>query len=298
MDKRLGRGLESLIPKTITTRKIKVKSIKEEKENIGSNIIEVDVQEIIPNSYQPRKFFDKETLEELANSIKEYGILQPLILTETEEGQYQILAGERRLKASKLIGLKKVPAIIRSVSEQQKLELAIVENIQRTNLNPIEEASSFQKLITEFNLTQDKVADRVGKNRSWISNHLRLFKLPKTIQDALAEERITMGHAKAILALKEEKLQKELFNKIINEKFSVRETEGQIKKVKVKEHSRKIKVKDAELLSLEEKLKDALSTKVEIKKQGQGGTIAIKFYSNEELYNLVEKITKKDDFSI
>ncbi len=297
MDKRLGRGLESLIPKTIGTKKIQVKSIKEDVKN---NIVEVDVEKIIPNPYQPRQNFEQEPIEGLAKSIREHGILQPLILvkTETEDDQYQVLAGERRLKASKLIGLKSVPAIIRTASKQQKLELALVENIQRKNLNPIEEAFSYQKLINEFNLTQDTVADRVGKNRSWVTNHLRLFKLPSEIQEALSEEKITMGHAKAILALQEEKLQKELFNRIVNEKFSVRETENQVKKVSVKSHSRKIKVKNAEILGLEEKLKDYLSTKVEIKKRGKGGQISIEFYSNEELYNLIDKIIGKDDFSI
>lgn len=297
MDKRLGRGLESLIPKTITTQKIKVRSVKEEFER---KVMEVDVEKIIPNSQQPRKNFEQEALEDLAKSIKEHGILQPLILVKTDigDGKYQVLAGERRLKASKLAGLKKVPAIIRTATEQQKLELALVENVQRKDLNPIEEAFSFQKLITEFNLTQEKVADRIGKDRSWVSNHLRLFKLPKEIQDALAIEKITMGHAKAILALKEERLQKKLFNKIANEKFSVRETEDQVKKVSVKSHSRKVKVKDAEMLGLEDKLKDSLSTKVEIKKQGKKGQIIIDFYSNEELYGLVDKIADKDDFSI
>jgi len=297
MDKRLGRGLESLIPNTIITKKIKVRSVKEEFEN---KIMEVDVEKIIPNSQQPRKNFESEALKDLAKSIKEHGILQPLILVKTNTGddKYQVLAGERRLKASKLAGLEKVPAIIRTATEQQKLELALVENVQRKDLNPIEEAFSFQKLITEFNLTQDRVADRIGKDRSWVSNHLRLFKLPKEIQDALAIEKITMGHAKAILALKEEKLQRKLFNKIANEKFSVRETEEQVKKVSVKSHSRKVKVRDAEMLGLEDKLKDSLSTKVEIKKQGKKGQIVIDFYSNEELYGLVDKIAEKDDFSI
>lgn len=291
MDKRLGRGLESLIPKVINQRKISVTSIKE-------NIIEVDVDKIAPNPHQPRQMLKDELLQELAESIKEHGILQPLILTKTEENGYQVLAGERRLKAAKLIGLKKVPAIVRSVSEQQKLELAIVENVQRKNLNPIEEATSFQKLIDEFNLTQENVAKKVSKDRSWISNHLRIFKLPAEIQNALAEEKITMGHAKAILALKEEKLQKELFNKIVNEKYSVRETEGQVKKVRVKSHSRKVKIRNAEVIALEEKLKEALSTKIEIKKKGKGGQIIIDFYSNEELQNLVDKIIERDSFSI
>lgn len=297
MSKRLGRGLESLIPKTIGTKKIKVKSAKED---IQNNVVEVGVEKIVPNPYQPRQKFEQEPIEGLAKSIKEYGILQPLILvkTDTGDGKYQVLAGERRLKASKLLGLEKVPAIIRTASEQQKLELALVENIQRKNLNPIEEAFSYQKLIDEFNLTQDTVADKVGKNRSWISNHLRLFKLSSDIQSALAEEKITMGHAKAILALKEEKLQRELFDKIVNEKYSVRETESQVKKVNVKKHSRKVEVKNAEILGLEEKLKDNLSTKAEIRKQGKKGQIIIEFYSNEELYSLVDKITEKDDFSI
>ena len=184
MDKRLGRGLESLIPKTINTKKIKVKSAKEDAKK--EFVFEVDVDKIVPNPHQPRQIFEEEHLQELANSIKEHGILQPLVLTKADNGKYEVLAGERRLKASKLIGLKKVPVMVRSASEQQKLELAIVENLQRRNLNPIEEAHSFQKLINEFNLTQDKVAEKVGKNRSWVANHLRLFKLSDEMQKALA----------------------------------------------------------------------------------------------------------------
>lgn len=296
MSKRLGRGLESLIPKTINVnqnaqKKVAVTSVKED-------IAEIGTEKITPNPHQPRQVFEEESLNELASSIKEHGILQPLILTGGKNDKYEVLAGERRLKAAKLIGLKKVPAIVRTASEQQKLELAIVENVQRKNLNPMEEALSFQKLINDFSLTQDGVAKKVGKNRSWIANHLRLFKLPSEIQDALSEEKITMGHAKVILALEEEKLQKELFNKIVNEKFSVREAEGRVKKVKVKSHSRKVKIKNAEIMGLEEKLKEALSTKIEIRKKGQKGQIIIGFYSNEELYNLVDKIIEKDSFSI
>lgn len=291
MNQRLGRGLSSLMPKNPKEKKIMVTSIKED-------IVEVETKRIVPNPHQPRQVFEEESLQELAKSIKEHGILQPLILAEVDNNEYQVLAGERRLKASKSIGLKKVPAIIRSVSEQQKLELALVENVQRKNLNPIEEAFSYQKLMDEFNLNQEGVAKKVGKNRTWIANHLRLFQLPDPIQKALMEERLTLGHAKAILALKDKKLQMKLFEKIIENKFSVREAENQAQKVKVKSHVRAKQGKDAELLSFEEKLKDALTTKVEIEKRGKKGKIMIEFYSDDELINLVDQISKAENFTV
>lgn len=276
---RLGKGLESLIPKKKET-KIPVTSIRED-------VVEVDVKNIFPNPHQPRQNINQESLKELAFSIREHGILQPLILTMVSNGNYQVLAGERRLLASKMVGLKKVPAIIRSASEQQKLEYALIENLQRHNLNPIEEAYAFQKLINEFNLNQEEVAKKIGKSRAHVANTLRLLTLPKEIRDALFFEKLSFGHAKAILALKEEKLQLALFKKIQERNFSVRETELQVKKVKVRGHLRKVVQKDPEIRELEEKLKESLGTKVEIRKHGKKGDILIEFYSEEELNNLV-----------
>lgn len=283
---RLGRGLESLIPQK-REKKVNVTSIRED-------VIEVDVKNILPNPHQPRQNFDQENLKELASSIREHGVLQPLILTMVSEGEYQVLAGERRLLASKMIGLKKVPAIVRSVSEQQKLEFALIENLQRHNLNPIEEAYAFQKLIAEFSLNQEEVAKKIGKSRAHIANILRLLTLPKEIRDALFSEKISFGHAKAILGLKEKVLQLALFKKILEGKFSVRKTENQAKKIKVRGHLRKITRKNPDVLEQEERLKGVLGTKVEIKKRGGKGNISIEFYSNEELDNLVDIIAGKE----
>jgi len=282
-NKALGRGLSSLIPAKKRKSEI-VDLIDDEK------ILRIKTGEIETNPFQPREKIGHEELEELINSIKEHGILQPLILTKGTEG-YSLIAGERRLKAAKIIGLKTVPAIIRDATSQEKLELALVENLQRKNLNPLEEAVAFQKLVDEFELTQEQIAKRVGKSRESVSNTLRILSLPLEIQKGLAQEKITEGHAKAILGLPDEKKQLKLFKKIINNNLSVRKTENFTRQSKKGKKSHRGPVEPS-IIEKEDKLRGHLGTKVEINKRGKKGKITIQFYSQEELNSIVNKIIK------
>jgi len=306
----LGRGLASLIPqkksvfneadkKTEESEKNKTSSDVEAPENITSenisensgnanNIKEIDIAKIIPNPHQPRKDFSPEKLQELADSIKQHGIIQPIILTKNGE-QYEVVAGERRLQAAKLAGLTKIPAILREVSDQQKLELAIIENIQRHDLNSIEEAKSYLKLTQEFGLKQEEVADKVGKSRSAVANKLRLLNLPIEIQKALMKGGITEGHAKAILAIENPEKQRALYDLIIKTGLTVRQAENKTKEISVRTHKRVINI-DPEIKRIEDELIAKLGTKVKLSKSGTGGRIVIDYYSKEELDNLVSKI--------
>ena len=292
----LGRGLSSLIP----SKKI---SKPDEKTNYfggspagsapvavsdNKGIQEIDIIRVTPNPHQPRINFDEEKLQELSASIKEHGIIQPLVVTKNGNG-YEIIAGERRLQAAKLAGLKTVPAVVREASEQQKLELAIIENIQRHDLNPIEEARSYLKLADEFELNQDEIAKRVGKSRSAIANKERLLNLPVEIQKALIENKITEGHAKAILALSNPEKQRALFEMILKNSLTVRQTESRTREVSVKTHKRLISI-DPETKRIEDMLTGALGTKVKLSKTGAGGKIIIDYYSKEELNNILDKI--------
>ncbi len=284
----LGRGLESLIPSKL----VKAATNKVDQLIVSKEVIEVPVEKIQPNPLQPRKDFSHADLEELINSIREHGIVQPLIVTELGEGNYQLIAGERRLRAAKILNLSRVPVLVRAVRDQEKLELALVENIQRKNLNPLEEAVAYQKLITEFNLTQEEVARRVGKSRTAVTNALRLLGLPEEIQRAIVEERITPGHARVIAGLENEREQLEFFRKITRFGLNVRETEKASKKILVKRHERTIG-SDPVIGEKEARLREALGTKTKIKKSGRGGEIIIYFYSNEELEELTRKIVGK-----
>jgi len=281
----LGKGLGSLIPKKIDQGVL----LKDSKALPGDEMVKrIPVAEIKANPHQPRTDFNQEALEDLTNSIKEHGILQPLIVTLSESG-YQLIAGERRLRAAHILGLETVPAVVREAEEQQKLELALVENLQRKNLNPIEEAVAFQRLIDEFNLTQDEVAKKVGKSRTAVTNILRLLTLPTDIQKALINEKINYSIARVLVGLPPEQ-RLPFFNKILKEDLTVRAVEGEAKKVAVKRHFRQVK-KDPNLSAQEEELQQALGTKVAIKKSGSGGQIVIEFYSEEELSGLIGKIT-------
>ncbi len=303
----LGRGLASLIPqkqKTIAEPKddFNYFGTKNSQGSLGkelgkedqipsqnSNGIEiVDIIMIAPNPHQPRLDFDQEKLKELANSIKEHGIIQPIVVTK-EGNQYEIIAGERRFQAAKLLGLKKIPVIVREADERQKLELAIIENVQRHNLNSIEEAKSYKKLEEEFDMSQEEVALKVGKSRSAVANKTRLLNLPIEIQKAIIAEKITEGHAKAILALENPEKQRALFEMIIKDNLTVRQTEDKTKEISVKTHKRVVHL-DPETKEMVEKLTGALGTKVKISKSGTGGRILIDFYSDEELNNIISKI--------
>ena len=288
----LGRGLSSLIP-NLSQDDSQLSSAAFAVSE-GEKIILAPLAQIEKNPFQPRENFSYEEMEDLVESVKKHGILQPLIVSKTEKG-YQLIAGERRLRAAQILELEKIPAIVRNVAEAEKLELALIENIQRQNLNPLEEAYAYKKLIDEFSLTQEQVADKVGKKRATISNILRLLDLPQEIQKALAENKITIGHAKVILSQEGRNNQLKLLEKILQATLSVRQAEGEVKKVKVKGHERSLE-KDPEVLGKEERLRAILNTKVKINKKGQTGNIAIDFYSNEELENLVRLIeSSKND---
>jgi len=299
----LGRGLASLIPPKSKITKpqedfnyfgAKVNPEESGKKSPlllteGQKVEEVEIFKIIANPHQPRKDFNMEKLQELSDSIKKNGIIQPILVT-ARGGQLEVIAGERRLKAAKLAGLTKVPVIIREADEQQKLELAIIENIQRHDLNPIEEADSYQKLSKEFGLNQEEVAQKVGKSRSAVANKLRLLQLPAEIQRALQEEKITEGHAKAILAIADPEKQRALFELILKNNLTVRQVESKTKEISVRKHKRLVNI-DPEIKEVEDRLMSTLGTKVKLQKAGQGGKIVIEYYSPEELKSILEKIS-------
>lgn len=291
-NKILGRGLRSLIPNKISgeeeTGDESVASIIDKSEKVQ----QIPISQIETNPMQPREGLDHGELEDLINSIKNHGILQPLIVTQKSAQNYQLIAGERRLKAAEALEKETVPCLIRKAGDIERLELALIENLQRSDLNPIEEAKAYQKLIDEFNLTQEEVAERVGKKRATIANALRLLELPNEIQRALKEKKITTGHAKVILSAETDSQRLKLFKKILKSDLTVRQTEGEVKKVRVKTHFRTVE-KDLEVEAKEDSLRKALGTKVTITKKGQGGQISIEYYSQEELNNLIDQLTNK-----
>ncbi len=280
----LGKGLGSLIPKKIQDDVIPKTSPVFE--GLKDQIFQIPLEKIFPNPDQPRKQFGHSDLEDLANSIKEHGIIQPLIATKRGDG-YQLIAGERRLRAAKILGLKTVPVIVREAKKQEQLELALLENIQRSNLNPIEEAVAYQRLISEFNLSQDELAKRIGKSRPVVTNMLRLLTLPEQIQKALMDNKISYSAARIIVGLPEYD-QMKFFTKVLKNELNVREAESEAKRISVRKRSRNIK--DANIVSLEEKLQSALGTRVFIKKRGQSGQIIIYFYSDDELSEILKKM--------
>ena len=284
----LGKGLDSLIPDTGKTAE-KVKVV----EKVVEKPIEIKlkINQVEPNREQPRKVFDEESLQELAESIKQFGVLQPLIVQKRKD-YYEIIAGERRWRASKLAGLKEVPVIIKEFSEQEILEISLIENIQRENLNPIEEAMAYKKLLEEFHLKQDEVAERVSKSRTAVTNSMRLLKLDEQVQQMVISDMISTGHARALLAIEDKEQQLMLAQKIFDEKLSVRETEKLIKMLKAPKKEEKDPASDHKSFiytDLEEKLKNVIGTKVSInpKKNGKG-KIEIEYYSEEELERIFD----------
>ena len=254
-----------------------------------SGLAEISVASIVPNPHQPRLHFDEAKLQELADSIKEHGILQPLVVTKDGD-KYELIAGERRFQAAKRLGLTTVPAVIRDASEQQKLELAIIENVQRHNLNPIEEAKALLRLVDEFSLHQDEVAKKMGKSRSAVANTLRLLQLPVEIQRAVAENKITEGHAKALLAIENPEKQRAVFDLIIKEELTVRETELKVRSVSVKPYVRSAISLNPEILERTEHLTQVLGTKVKIAPSGKGGRVIIEYYAPEDLDGLLKRL--------
>lgn len=292
----LGKGLDSLIPNKAVGKTAEKaaqsdnKNNKEEKVE-ASGAVMLKLSSIEPNREQPRKDFDEDALLELADSIKQYGVLQPLIVQKKKD-YYEIIAGERRWRASKLAGLKEVPVIIKEFSEQEILEISLIENIQRENLNPIEEAMAYKKLLEEFHLKQDEVAERVSKSRTAVTNSMRLLKLDEQVQQMVISDMISTGHARTLLAIEDKEQQLMLAQKIFDEKLSVRETEKLIKMLKAPKKEEKDPASDHKSFiytDLEEKLKNVIGTKVSInpKKNGKG-KIEIEYYSEEELERIFD----------
>ena len=290
--KGLGKGLDSLIPENKSVKPVAKPEKAEETVKTGEQMLKIN--QVEPNREQPRKHFEEDALLELADSIKQYGVLQPLLVRKRKD-YYEIIAGERRWRAAKLAGVKEVPVIIKEYTEQQAVEIALIENIQRENLNPIEEAMAFKKLLTEFNLKQDEVAERVSKSRTAVTNSMRLLKLGEKVQQMIIDDMITTGHARALLAIDDEEQQYLLATKIFDEKLSVRETEKLIKSLKNPKKQVKV-VKTVENAfvydDLAEKMKRVLGTKVSISPKGNGkGKIEIEYYSQDELERMFEMIT-------
>lgn len=277
--KRLGRGLEALI------------TIEDEKED---GIMDVRINDIEPNKDQPRKDFDEGKLDELAESIKRHGIVQPIVVRK-ENDIYRIIAGERRWRAAKHAGLKNVPVIIKDLDDREIIEVALIENLQREDLNPIEEAEAYERLIKEFKLKQEEISEIVGKSRPAVANSLRLLGLNKEVREKLITGEITSGHGRALLMLEDSELQISTMNEIIENKYTVRETEKLIKKLnerKLSEKEREKKEKDPEIKNLEEVLQSILGTKVRLNHSKNNGKIIIEYYSKEELERIIEKMKK------
>ncbi len=309
----LGKGLDSLIPdknvkpeaeaKVSVEKSLKNKNPKTEKmdsENTHENPtgeLMLNINEVEPNRGQPRKEFDEDALLELADSVRQYGILQPLIV-QKNKGYYEIIAGERRWRAAKLAGLKEVPVIIKEYTSQQVVEISLIENIQRENLNPIEEAMAFKRLLDEFNLKQDEVAERVSKSRTAVTNSMRLLKLDDKVQQMIIDDMISTGHARALLAIDNKEQQYSIATKIFDEKLSVRETEKLVKSLKnPKKKVEKEKIEHVFVYNdLIDKMKNVMGTKVNINAKANGkGKIEIEYYSEEELeriYDLIMTISQ------
>ena len=280
----LGKGLGALIPAGAPGTFISGQA--------AAGVMEIELSRIVGSEFQPRKTFRDEALAELADSIKSKGVIQPVVVRRKEGGGYELIAGERRFRASRLAGLKKVPAIVKDVSPAEVLELALIENIQREDLNPVETAEAYGRLMKEFGLKQEELSGRVGKERSTVANFLRLLTLPGDIKRDLSEGRLTMGHAKAILSIDEKQKQMALRREIIERGLSVREAESLAKRMKAPGRVVRKKAASAQVAMLEEELKKSLGTKVHIKQKGRGGRIEIEFYSNDEFERLLEMLRK------
>ena len=295
----LGKGLDSLIPNAVGEAKVKKESkaeSKEEKREDGKETV-VKITMVEPNRKQPRKNFDEDALQELADSIKQFGLIQP-ILVQDRKDHYEIIAGERRWRAAKIAGLKEVPVIIRNYSEKEIMEISLIENIQREDLNPIEEAQAYKRLLEEFHLKQDEVAERVSKSRAAVTNSMRLLKLGEEVQQMLIDDMISTGHARALLAIENQEEQYTIAQKIFDEKLSVRDVEKLVKNLnKPAKNPKKTtpadKTMEAIYLDMEEKLKNRLSTKVTVTSKGNGaGKIEIEFYNHEDLDRLMDLMGK------
>ncbi len=276
----LGRGLDALLPDI------------EPIENISEVYFECDIERIYPNRYQPRLRFPNDELEEMSRSIKQQGIIQPLLVRKDGHG-YELVTGERRLRAAKKAGLKHVPVFVKTITDADLLEMSIVENVQREDLNPIEEAEAYHRLITEFGLTQDQAAVRVGKSRSAVANLLRLRQLPEQIKSSIMDGALSMGHARALLGAANSAQQNAIWRVVVSKRLSVRETENLVKRLKAEQKKPKQASPGSEqryFLSLSDDLSRHFGTKVQIKRRGQKGKVEIEFYSNDDLDHLLRRL--------
>lgn len=293
----LGKGLDSLITDrrgSIAKEAENVSAEKDEKKENGNPLM-VKLSEVEPNREQPRKHFDEESLQELADSIKKYGIIQPL-LVEKKEKYYEIIAGERRWRAAKLAGLKEIPVMIKEISEQEKMEVALIENIQREDLNPIEEAQAYKRLLEEFHLKQEDVANRLSKSRSAITNTMRLLKLDERVQTMLADGGLSAGHARALLSIEDGDKQYELALKIVDKGLSVREVEALLKKKPTEKKESELSSRENLIYrNFENNLKEIYGTKVSIKDQKGKGKIEISYYSVDELERILEMLQSRKE---
>ena len=298
----LGRGLDALFPeKTVQSKPKTVKTVKEEKKvavdtkkssqqetSNGERMMKISMIE--PNREQPRKKFDEDALQELSESIKQYGILQPLLVSDKKD-YYEIVAGERRWRAAKMAGLKEVPVVVKEFSTQEIVEISLIENIQRENLNPIEEAQAYKRLLNEFRLKQDEVAERVSKSRTAVTNSMRLLKLDERVQQMIIDDMISTGHARALLAIEDKEQQYILANKVFDEKLSVRDTEKLVKELKKpKKEKEKPVIQNAFVYEdLEERIKSIIGSKVHVNHKANGkGKIEIEYYSDNDLERIFE----------
>lgn len=291
----LGKGLDSLIPNKYADKTEKTSGKKtaesSESENKTGEVM-VKINSVEPNREQPRKEFDEDSLVELADSIKQFGILQPLIVQKKKD-YYEIIAGERRWRAAKIAGIKEVPVIIKNYTDQEIVEISLIENIQRENLNPIEEAMAYKRLLEEFNLKQDEVAERVSKSRTAVTNSMRLLKLSARVQQMIVDDMISTGHARALLALDDEEQQYQIANRIFDEKLSVRETEKLVKLLKTPKKEVKKEKNEHTFVyeNLEERMKGIIGTKVRVNAKANGkGKIEIEYYSEDELERIYDLI--------
>ncbi len=295
MKKGLGKGLDSLIPDKVSTKPAPKEAAAEKpvSEHAADAVI-MDIDKVEPNREQPRKKFDEDKLLELAESIRQFGVLQPLLVQERDD-YYEIIAGERRWRAAKKAGVKEVPVVIKNLTEQEIMEISLIENIQREDLNPIEEALAYKRLLTEFNLKQDEVADRVSKSRTAVTNSMRLLKLGDQVQQMVIDEKLTTGHARALIVIEDPEKQLEIAEKIFDEKLSVRDTEKLVKNL---QSEKKEKPEEKEKLDpkleaiyhdLEEQMKGILGTKVCINhKDSKKGKLEIEYYSQDELDRIID----------
>lgn len=284
----LGRGLSDLLQVVeIDSAKASAKDEAAPVETQAGGVMYVDINDIKPNENQPRKVFDEAKIEELANSISSYGLIQPIILRKAEKG-FEIVAGERRWRAARKANLSKVPCIMKELSDEENMVISIIENMQREDLNPIEEAEALSQMIQRFGFSQEEVAKSVGKSRSYVTNSLRLLKLPKKILDFVQSGQISSGHAKMLIGVEDEKKQMLLAEKVVKEEISVREIEKLVKDLANPKKKPEKKAKRPEISAIEDELKQILGTKVNIKQSGRKGKLEIEYYNREELERLID----------